>query len=232
MGDETETDDTETQTDDTETEGGSDGGSSRHDRHLAKARQERDAEKERNRKLEAELAQYRKAEKDKEREKARKEQDISKIETRYQQELAERDAKIKELEEQGTARDRRDRRRSFAAEIAKVGGVSNLKLLERAMDDLPDHGIEVEPEKVSTGDVAAAIKVLKREAPELFGAAQTTPKPPGRPGLNPKNLNKNEAPGGPEKGTPEWYRLQGELASRQGGMPPGYAAATGRAPKE
>jgi chromosome segregation ATPase len=229
MADEDDTTETDDTTSTSSDEAG--GEKDRHDRHLAKTRQERDAERTRRKELESKLAKYEKDERDKETARARKEQDFSKVEARYKGEIDEKESKIRELEQQLEGRTKADRRRNFAAEIAKVGGVSNVKLLERAMADLPEHGIEVEPEKVSKSDVDAAIKVLKKEAPELFGTA--SPKPPGRPGLNTKNLNDNEAPGGAAKGTPEYYRQMGAAASQQSRIPSSYASATGRAsPKE
>ncbi len=216
MADETET------TDDTDTDTDSKGG--KHDRHLEQAKAERTKLKQELATAKAELAKLQKAERDRETQKARKEQDFTKVEERLRAETADEKAKRLEAESKLEQLQKAGRRRSFAEEIAKAGGAANVRLVELAMADL--NGIEIEPETVDKGDVEAALKQLKKAAPELFGT--TAPRPPGRPGLNPKNLNDNEAPGGPAKGTPEWYRQQGELASRSGGVPLGYAVATGR----
>lgn len=102
--------------------------------------------------------------------------------------------------------------------LATDGGVQNKRLLSRSLDLA---GLEdADPDTLSDGDYKAALKALRKEAPELFVTATTTTiKPPPGSGQRP-----NE-----DKNSDEYWKQKGQAYSaRQGHQPYFNARDSGR----
>lgn len=116
-------------------------------------------------------------------------------------------AKLEAIEKHG-------RRVAFVEAIVGEAKGGNPKTIAAL---LPTLGLEDDaPEAPAAADIKAAIKLLQSQHPEVLAVAgASSPKPP---------------PGGkrpPDTNDPDYWR-QRAAAHSQGGMPVGYAAATGR----
>lgn len=187
----------------------------------------RRAQKDRNRRLamQEELATLRgeKADretKDREAEQAklREQGDFEKIEADLRTQLRDRDEKLSTLNEKVDGFGKAERQGKFLDAIMGAGGITNRRVAKAMLGTLD---IETAPEHFTDKDARDAAKLLRKEAPEIFGAGSSTdPKPPPGSGKTP-----------PEKGTHEYYKAVGAAFTDRGANTP-YAiarkAATGQ----
>ena len=111
-----------------------------------------------------------------------------------------------------------DRQGKFLDAIMSAGGITNRNVAKAMLGTLD---IETAPENFTDKDARDAAKLLRKEAPEIFGAGSSTdPKPPPGSGKTP-----------PEKGTHEYYKAVGAAFTDRGANTPyavGRKAATGQ----
>ena len=161
--------------------------------------------------LKARIAEIEKAERDAEQERQRKAGEFDKIESRLTTELRDVREQLEAAQATIQAGKTNERRRKFVEAVVKEGGITNSKVATAMLATLD---IESAPEHFTSKDARDAAKLLRAEAPEIFGGGSTNdPKPP---------------PGGgkpaPQKGSDEYYRQLGADYTSRGANTP-YARA-------
>lgn len=113
---------------------------------------------------------------------------------------------------------RQRREATIVDRLATEGGITNRALLARSLDLAGIDG-DADPEALSDGDVKAAIKSLRKQAPELFGTTTNTIKPPPGGGQRPND----------DKNSDEYWKQKGQaFSARQGHQPYFSARDSGR----
>lgn len=140
---------------------------------------------------EAKLAEYQRKEQEAAAAQERAAGDFKSIEARLQAQIRNEAERAQAAEDKLARYETELRQGKVVEKLAEAGGIGNRKILSKMLDDI---GMaDADPEALSNGDVQRAIKALKQQAPELFGAATTnTTKPPPGGGQRPPDNNTAE----------------------------------------